>query len=173
MNKFINKKYVLTVLLFCFMIIKSNSQTSSSYNVPSISISPTGISKGATVFGVFEGRPPCQELAKQMNVTVSDECYKIKWRLTLFKDSVTGRPTDYQFEGSFFREKIGRGKWIYVKGMPGWPEASVILLNPNNPQQLFYLLKGDDNVLFILDQKRNFRVGNDKFSYTLNRVNPN
>ncbi|MBO0948448.1 hypothetical protein [Fibrella forsythiae] len=33
-----------------------------------------------------------------------------------------------------------------------------------------YLLKGDDNVLFILDQTRGFRVGTADLSYTLNRV---
>lgn len=33
-----------------------------------------------------------------------------------------------------------------------------------------YLLKGDDNVLFILDENKELRVGNEDFSYTLNRV---
>ncbi len=31
-------------------------------------------------------------------------------------------------------------------------------------------MKGDDNVLFVLDQSRQFRVGGAYLSYTLNRV---
>ncbi|HMH33129.1 MAG TPA: hypothetical protein VK543_08875 [Puia sp.] len=34
----------------------------------------------------------------------------------------------------------------------------------------FYFLKGDENVLFVLDEKKQLRVGNEDFSYTLNRV---
>jgi hypothetical protein len=32
------------------------------------------------------------------------------------------------------------------------------------------LYKGDENVLFILDEKREFLAGDQDFSYTLNRV---
>jgi len=43
-------------------------------------------------------------------------------------------------------------------------------LKLNDTAAYFYLLKGDDNVLFVLDENKELRVGNIDFSYTLNRV---
>jgi hypothetical protein len=43
-------------------------------------------------------------------------------------------------------------------------------LDLGKPAAYFYLLKGDDNVLFILDENKEFRTGNDEFSYILNKV---
>jgi len=43
-------------------------------------------------------------------------------------------------------------------------------LETGRPGAYFYLLKGDENVLFILDENKAFRNGNEDFSYTLNRV---
>jgi len=41
------------------------------------------------------------------------------------------------------------------------------------PQQSpLLLMKGDDNVLFFLSQKREPLVGHSEFSYTLNRAMP-
>jgi len=44
------------------------------------------------------------------------------------------------------------------------------VLDFDKPAESFTLMKGDDNVLFILDQHNQFRVGDMNFSYTLNRV---
>jgi hypothetical protein len=46
----------------------------------------------------------------------------------------------------------------------------VYQLSPTPDQSALLLLKGDDNVLFLLNQKREPLVGHADFSYTLNRV---
>lgn len=120
--------------------------------------------------GTFEGRPPCLEIAKQLNIPISSDCIKLKWRLTLYHDAKTHQPTNYTLEGSFFREKVRKGNWAIVQTTKPHAGATVYQLDPGKPGQSFYFLKGDDNVLFILDENMNFRVGNSDFSYTLNRV---
>jgi hypothetical protein len=48
----------------------------------------------------------------------------------------------------------------------------VYRLTPGSNGTALYLLKGDNNVLFFLDQKEQLLVGNLYFSYTLNRRAP-
>jgi hypothetical protein len=54
--------------------------------------------------GAFEGRTPCQEIAGQLNLAVDAGCTKLKWRVTLFQDAATGRPTTYKHEGTLYRD---------------------------------------------------------------------
>jgi hypothetical protein len=150
-----------------FQTLYADGQTSSANNILSKSITSHSIPTGLSVMGVFEGRPPCNEIAKQLGFPVRPECTKIKWRLTLFQDSITHQPTTYKFLGSYMPPE---GNWEIVKGAKSNPGAIVYQLHLGKPGASFYLLKGDDNVLFVLDENREFRTGNDKFSYTLNRV---
>ena len=169
---FIMKMNLFLVIAICYCLQDASAQTKTEDNIPTKSISIKGIASGNHVYGVFEGRPPCKDIAKQMHIPIEGDCPKLKWRLTLYHDPVTKAPTDYTLEGSFFREKERKGKWTIVKGMPSNPKAVVLQLDPDKPKEYFYFLKGDDNVLFVLDEGRNFRVGNIDFSYTLNRVDP-
>lgn len=148
-------------------VIQTNAQTASRHNVLSQSITSHPIPTGLSVMGIFEGRPPCLEIARQLQIRVGPECIKAKWRLILFQDSVTRQPTTYKLLGKFLPPE---GKWKLVKGATSNPKADIIHLNPDKPAASFYLLKGDDNVLFILDENRELRVGNENFSFTLNRV---
>jgi hypothetical protein len=50
------------------------------------------------------------------------------------------------------------------------PNATVYQLSPTETQPALLLLKGDDNVLYFLDQNRGLLVGHADFSYALNRV---
>ena len=101
------------------------------------------------------------------------ECTKIKWRLTLYKDSVTGNPDTYGLLGFVYKKDNPRiGKWRIIKGTKANPEAIVYQLDQPGREPLF-LQKGDDNILFFLDQGKNLLVGNRDFSYTLNRVDNN
>jgi hypothetical protein len=63
----------------------------------------------------------------------------------------------------------GKGNWYILQGTPTDANATVFQLKLDATTSLF-LLKGDDNVLFILDRNKNFLIGNEKFSYTLNRA---
>ncbi len=139
-------------------------------NVPSPITSMRAFATGAGVLGIFEGRCPCRELATLLKASVSAECFKTKWSLTLLQDPQTRQPTTYELDGSFYRANRRKGNWSIVKGTKNDPNAVVYQLESDNPDQTFYLLKGDDNVLFFLDKNKSLLVGNELFSYTLNRV---
>ncbi len=121
------------------------------------------------IIGVFDGRTPCQDLAKQLNENVTTECIKIKWRLILYKDSITDNSGTYNLQGFVYKKDNPRiGKWHIIKGTKVNPEALVYQLDQTGRKPLFFQ-KGDDNILFFLDQQKNLMVGNRDFSYTLNR----
>lgn len=170
------------VTAFCSLSGKlSTAQTAAVDNKLSQTITFRPIPKGPSVLGVFEGRPPCYGVAKQLKVSISAECIKLKWNLILYQDSVTLQPTTFalivvgggdvvkQADGSSYRLKLIKGKLTISKGIKGNPAADVYGLEFESGAYL-YLLKGDGNVLFVLDENKEFRVGNEDFSYTLNRV---
>lgn len=121
--------------------------------------------------GVFDGRTPCKDLAKMLDEQAPSDCSKIKWRLTLYVDSISRNPDSYELIG-FMREKRDplRGSWSIIKGSKEDPEAIIYELNDNHGKPLLFLLKGDDNVLFFLDSEMKHLVGNKDFSYALNRM---
>lgn len=73
-------------------------------------------------------------------------------------------------EGSLFRESPREGKWNITQGSVVDPKATVYQLHATDTQPALLFLKGDDNVLFFLNQNRELLVGHAEFSYTLNRV---
>ncbi|GAA4395824.1 hypothetical protein GCM10023187_03230 [Nibrella viscosa] len=139
-------------------------------NVPSKTTSRTPVPGGIAVVGEFHGRFPCSEIARDWKVAVGPECIKVKWALTLYLNPNTHEPTTYRLRGTLNRSAAREGKWAIVRGTKSDPNAVVYQLDSDKPDVSVYLLKGDDNVLFMLDQQRNFRVGNENLSYTLNRV---
>ncbi|MGA0560144.1 hypothetical protein ACO2Q8_26010 [Larkinella sp. VNQ87] len=141
------------------------AQEARATNTPSKTYSRTPLAEGPTVVGTFEGRFPCAEIYRDWKMPVRPECVKLKWGLTLFQDPATHQPTTYRLN-----RNTREGTWAIVRGTKTDPNAVVYQLDSDKPEVSIYLLKGDDNVLFVLDQERNFRVGNDYLSYTLNRV---
>lgn len=116
--------------------------------------------------GVFEGRTPCQELARELGVSTRDDCVKLKWRLTLLEDPATGTPTTYKLEGTLYRDRPLIGTWSMAKD--GHTNRIVYRLDLERSGTLSFV-NADDNILFFLDSNGAYRVGNDAFSYTLNR----
>jgi hypothetical protein len=55
--------------------------------------------KPNTLLGVFDGRTPCKVLAIYLNEPPSPDCFKIKWRLSLFVDSISQKPGRYELIG--------------------------------------------------------------------------
>ena len=148
----------------CWLLsIPLMAQLADTSNMPGFTTSRNRIPEGPGVAGVFNGRSPCEIIATVLRRPVSPTCLKVKLRLTLYCDSVTGQPTTYQFHG---RE----GRWTIIKGMKNNPHAIVYQLSPEQPQETMFILKGDDHVLFILNQDKDFMTGNELYSYTLNRV---
>lgn len=159
---------MMKVILSCLLLAVSVGGWAQ--NVPSEITSRKPFASGPSVVGIFEGRGACQELAKELGISVSPDCFKTKWSLTLYQDSTTKRPTIYELDGSFYRTNPRNGTWQIFKGTQADPQATVFQLNSDKPNETIYLLKGDDNVLFFLDKNKNFLVGTEFCSYTLNRV---
>ena len=160
-------KKIILPLILSFPYLCIDAQILSTSNKPS-QVWPGGdIITGKNVYGVFAGRTPCQEFIKELNMEASPECLKRKMNIILYQDSATGRPTTYETKG--FGKWSGKGKWYILQETPTDPNATIFQLKLDETTSL-YLLKGDDNVLFILDRNKNFLTGNAKFSYTLNRA---
>jgi hypothetical protein len=157
-------KKLFPILIFLLQVTTANSQVAAVKNVPPVIQTRIEIPTGPTVFGVFEGRTPCTGMAAQLN-KLSPDCLKIKWRVILYCDAVTKEPTTCWVQG-----QPDGAKWKIIKGMPSNANAVIYQLDLVNVSSPIYLYKGDENVLFFLDENKNFRVGNGNFSFTLNRV---
>lgn len=183
-HKKIVMKYILILMVTAFCSLSGNistAQTAAVDNKPSKTITFRPIPKGPSVSGIFEGRPPCHGVAKQLKLSTPADCVKLKWNLVLYQDSMTMQPTTFaliiagvgdeikQADGNSYRLKLIKGKWAISKGIQSNAAAEIIGLE-FSPGAYLYLLKGNENVLFVLDENKEFRVGNEDFSYTLNRV---
>lgn len=164
----------LIILLFsCCLLLTATgvqAQNADTTNKPSPNTGLVILPTGNGVFGVFDGRTPCQEIAREINLQARPECIKIKWRVALFQDSVTRAPTTFKLEGFVFRNPPREGRWTIIKGTANNPNADVIQLDADKPQQSIYLLKADDNVLLFLDNERRLMKGNEHFGYALYRA---
>jgi len=132
---------------------------------PATSYTIAPLSKGPGVFGIFEGRTPCEGIARELKLPAHGP--KAKWLITLYQNAETGLPTTYKAEGTLFREKVRTGNWSIIRGAR--KESIIYQLGTAETQPPLLLLKGDDNVIFFLSQERIPLVGNADFSYTLNR----
>jgi len=160
-------KNSISLFIVMFSSLLASAQIISTSNRPSQVWPGAGIVTGKHVYGVFAGRTPCQEFLKELNMDENPECLKRKMNIILYQDSVTGKPTTYETKG--MGKWSGKGNWYILQGTPTDANATVFQLKLDATTSLF-LLKGDDNVLFILDRNKNFLIGNEKFSYTLNRA---
>ena len=117
---------------------------------------------------VFQGRTPCQELARLMGEDKGPACNKMKWYIILYVDSVTGQPSYYLKGGrGYKKETMGRGSWEITRRKDG---RVIYKLDAEKKNFAVYLLRGDDNILFFTDPEGNLLVGDEDFSYTLNRT---
>jgi len=119
--------------------------------------------------GVFDGRSPCQDLARQLAIRAGSDCMKLKWRLILYQDAATGAPAQYILEGSPYRDAPRKGKWVFAR-IKNDPKALVYQLDLGEPGGVLSLLKADDNILLFLNKDGGFLLGDIYFSYTLNRI---
>ena len=126
----------------------------------SYTISP--LSTGPTVYGVFEGRTPCQGVARILARTVAPGCPKLKFRLTLYQNPDNRRPTTFKLEGTLYRSDRVEGPYTLS-------DKGVITLEGPNRTTLISLLKVTDDAVMFLDHAGNLLVGNASFSYTLER----
>ncbi|MEO5582773.1 MAG: hypothetical protein ABIR66_08780 [Saprospiraceae bacterium] len=151
------KKILFLPILFCCCFSLSIALAQST-NIP------------ANLIGTFDGRTPCQELAKQLNEPATPDCIKIKWRLMLYRNGDHLTSGTYSLQGFRFRvENMLKGTWQITKGSKADPYATVYKLNHSTRGNI-YLLKADDDVFLFLDDAKNIMVGNRYFSYALYRT---
>ncbi len=123
----------------------------------------------------FSGRSPCREIAQQINHPVDADCFKLKWSINFYRDQQTRTPTTYRLWGTLYRneargtETIREGKWKVTKGTKNDPNAIVYELDSFGSDGPILLLKADRDVLFFTTKDGRVLVGNEDFSYTLNR----
>lgn len=120
-----------------------------------------------SVLGVFEGRTPCGPIANGFTGFPSQNCEKIKWRLTLYVEATTRRPTTFLYEGT---RTTRRGAWEIRRGTPFDADAQVYRLTPEPAGRGVFLLSVDRQVLVLLDDDLRVLVGDASWSYVLNRV---
>lgn len=119
------------------------------------------------VVGVFEGRTPCGPIAAEFTGFPAQNCEKIKWQLTLYRDASTKRPTAFLYEGT---RTTRRGTWTIQRGTASDPSAQVYRLKPDLSGKVLSLLSVDENVLLLLDTELRVLIGDASWSYVLNRT---
>lgn len=93
--------------------------------------------------------------------------HKLKWQIMLYADAKTNTPTTYRAVSAPWRNRGGkRGSWKIVRDAHG---GVIYQLLDEDNTVFVSLLKADDNVLLFTDGKGRLLVGNEDFSYTLNR----
>ena len=146
-----------------------SAQTAAKDNIISESITFKDPPTGADIYGIFEGRTPCSPISKQLGATVAPDCDHLKWQVILYRDTLTLAPTAFTLTTELFDRRPLKGKWEIAEDKENTAGTLLVLYYSPNRKPL-YLLKGDDNVLFILNDNRQMLTGNEDFSYTLNRV---
>lgn len=167
------KMFILLATGICYALTGAHAQTATDDNKPMPASSGRLVPDGAGVYGVFDAKTPCREFSAVYKVPVGPECFKIKWRLVLFRDSISKGPAGFWLQASTLGSGGGRtweGKWRIVKGAAGLPQATVYQLDLDAENGQLFLFRGDEHVLFFMDPQRRFLKGNADFSYTLNRV---
>ena len=124
---------------------------------------------------VFEGRLPCYAPLLALNGKTSAGCNLIKCRIIFFCDNKLHAPSSLKLYsvhvGTGDTRHLATGIWMIMRGTKTDPHSILYLLqfNAEEPLQNLVLLKGDDNILFLLDNEMNCMAGNDYCSYTLNK----
>lgn len=167
------KMFILLMTGLYFASTGAYAQRATYDNKPMPASSGRLVPEGPGVYGVFDGKTPCREFSAFYKVPVGPECFKVKWRLVLFRDSISKMPTAFRLHASTLGSGGGKtweGKWRIVKGAAGLPQATVYQLDLGAENGQLFLFRGDEHVLFFMDPQRRFLKGNADFSYTLNRV---
>ena len=142
-------------------------------------------------FIVFAGTTPCGNVIRPIHKINPEpdcplkecKCMMVEWELTLYMDANTKEPTSYKLKGinrytvketNMYSEpgikSEAEGRWAIVRGTKTNPDAIFYQLNPDKPGMDLSFLKLSDSLLHIVDENKKLMIGNEFFSYTLNRV---
>jgi len=113
---------------------------------------------------VLQGRSPC---GVPGIIPEGKLCYKLKWYVVLYTNDTTNKSGTYKVYGTPWRKQGGRtGKWKAVTAKDG---HATYKLDKDDGSLLFSLLQLDDNIFVFTDTVGKLLVGDEDFSYTLNR----
>lgn len=111
----------------------------------------------------FDGRSPCNVPGV---VPSGMNCYKLKWYIVLYANAEKNEPGNYKVYGTLWQKDGPKtGNWI-IEDKNG---RVIYRLNDEHGNGLIYFLKPDANILMFIDADGKLLVGNEDFSYTLNR----
>jgi hypothetical protein len=153
---------------------KRTVSNSSATDPTSLATLPPPLAGEAASPVVFEGRIPCTEMVMALHNISGPNCQRVKLRLTLYQTTET--PATITFEllsiyvGTGNTRYTVSGTWAILQGTISDLEAPVYQLNPNASQPSIFLLKADDNHLFLLDADFNLMAGDALLSFTLSRA---
>ena len=133
---------------------------------------------------VFAGSTLCGGIIRPLlNIPPEADCALVEWKLTLYRDPVTQKPSSYKLEAvhrfvvkaTNMYSKPGnatstQGKWAIISGIKNDPEAIVYQLDPGIPQRQISLYKFSPDHLHVLDKNGALMIGDGSASYTLNRI---
>ena len=140
---------------------------------------------------VFAGTTPCSNVVRPLHDINPEpdcaleecKCMMVEWELVLYTDAGTKEPTRYKLTGinrhtvketNMYSEPGVKseveGSWAIVRGTKTNPDATLYQLNPGKAGKTLSFLKLSDNLLHIVDQHGQLMIGNEFFSYTLNRI---
>jgi len=164
------KKLIYILALHLLVFTHARAQTAAVDNKISESITFSEPPKGPGIYGIFEGRTPCYPISSMMGATMPADCDHLKWQLILFQDSVTKRPTTFSLRTEMFDRRPLTGKWTVKANPRSGPFSTLYVLDCGGTGKTLNLVKGSDNVLFIVNEHLDFMNGDQYWSYTLNRV---
>jgi hypothetical protein len=114
---------------------------------------------------VYVGRTPC---AVPGVVPRGQQCNKLKWKIVLYPISNNLHYGRYRILGTAYRAQNGKtGTWRVIKGKD---DRIIFELNNDGETNYLYLVKLDEQVLIFSDDEGKLLVGDEDFSYTMNRV---
>jgi hypothetical protein len=136
-------------------------------SVTPLHLDQVSLSAGPTVIRdsiAFQGRTPCHVPGV---IAPGTECYKLKWYIVLYADGEKNKPGKYKVLGTPWRKEGGiTGTWNIVTSKNG---RTIYRLNDEKGNGFLYLLKLDEQILVFTDANGKLLVGNEDFSYTINR----
>jgi hypothetical protein len=113
-----------------------------------------------SILGVFEGKVPCPD------------CQLIKVRLTLYvkETNSAGYLLERVYVGKGNDVTKTTGSWTITQGIKVNSNALVYMLDSNSPMEFRSYYAVDNNLLLILDDNGELKVGDAAHSFTLSKT---
>ena len=114
---------------------------------------------------VFDGRTPCNVPGI---IPAGKLCYKLKWRIILYANTAAAQQGKCKVFGTSYRAMNGRPcTWRLSKNDNGDLRYELI---DDTGKPFVWLRAADSNILYFTDANGKLLVGNEDFSYSLNRL---